>query len=95
MGTHLYDSFHSFERTLEGNQELSNEVLKNFGGRVEFNGCKLLWRFTHLIVRHFFTSYILSVNEKLPSKPGSINTWQYLFHSEKTTADTSAFIFKA
>ena len=40
MGTHLYDSFHSFEKILEGNQELSNEVLKKFGGHAEFNGCK-------------------------------------------------------
>ena len=39
MGTHLYDydSFHS----LEGYQELRKEVLKRFGGHVEFNGCKL------------------------------------------------------
>ena len=40
MGTHLYNSFHSLERILEGNQELSKEVLKKFGGHVEFNGCK-------------------------------------------------------
>ena len=39
MGTHLYNSFHSLERILEGNQELSKEVLKKFGGHVEFNGC--------------------------------------------------------
>ena len=36
MGTHLYDPFHSLETILEGNQEL----LKKFGGHVEFNGCK-------------------------------------------------------
>ena len=40
MGTHLYDSFHSFERILEGNQELRKEVLTMFGGHGEFNGCK-------------------------------------------------------
>ena len=40
MGTYLYDSFHSFERILEGNQELRKEVLTMFGGHVEFNGCK-------------------------------------------------------
>ena len=42
MGTHLhvYDSFHSLERILEGNQELRKEVLTMFGGHVEFNGCK-------------------------------------------------------
>ena len=39
MRTHLYDSFHSLERILEGNQELSKEVLKKFGGHVECNGC--------------------------------------------------------
>ena len=41
MGTHLYNSFHSLERILEGNQELSKEVLKKFGGHVEFNGCNI------------------------------------------------------
>ena len=41
MGTHLYDSFHSLERILEGNQELRKEVLKTFGGYVEFNGCNI------------------------------------------------------
>ena len=40
MGTHLYDSFHSLERILEGNQETRKEVLTMFGGHVEFNGCK-------------------------------------------------------
>ena len=40
MGTHLYDSFNSLERILEGHQELSKEVLKKFGGHVEFNRCK-------------------------------------------------------
>ena len=40
MGTHLYDSFHSFERILVGNQKLRKEVLTMFGGHVEFNGCK-------------------------------------------------------
>ena len=44
MGTRLYDSFHSFERILEGNQELRKEVLKTFGGHVEFNGCKSFLR---------------------------------------------------
>ena len=39
MGTHLYDSFHSLERILEGNQETRKEVLTMFGGHVEFNGC--------------------------------------------------------
>ena len=29
MGTHLYDSFHSLERILEGNQELRKEVQVN------------------------------------------------------------------
>ena len=42
MGTHLYDSFHSLERILEGNQELRKEVLTMFGGHVEFNGCNIL-----------------------------------------------------
>ena len=37
MGTHLYDWFHSFERMLEGSQELGKEVLTMFGGHVEFN----------------------------------------------------------
>ena len=41
MGTHLYDSFHSLERILEGYQETRKEVLTMFGGHVEFNGCKL------------------------------------------------------
>ena len=40
MGTHLYDSFHSLERILEGNQETRKEVLTMFGEHVEFNGCK-------------------------------------------------------
>ena len=39
MGTHLYDSFHSLERILEGNQETRKEVLTMFGGYVQFNGC--------------------------------------------------------
>ena len=42
MGTHLYDSFHSLERILEGNQETRKEVLTMFGGHVEFNGCNTL-----------------------------------------------------
>ena len=41
MGTHLYDSFHSLERILEGNQETRKEVLTMFGGHVELNGCKM------------------------------------------------------
>ena len=41
MGTHLYDSFHSLERMLEGHQELSKDVLKKFGGHVQCNGCKV------------------------------------------------------
>ena len=44
MRTHLYDSFHSLERILEGNQELSKEVLKKFGGHVECNGCKTIYK---------------------------------------------------
>ena len=60
MGTplHVYDSFHSLERILEGNQELSKEVLKKFGGHVECNGCnnyKSLWE-------HFGTSALGSNN---------------------------------
>ena len=43
MGTHLYDSFHSLERILEGNQETRKEVLTMFGGHVEFNGCNSLY----------------------------------------------------
>ena len=39
MGTHLYDSFHSLERILEGYQELRKEVLKTFGGHVECIRC--------------------------------------------------------
>ena len=39
MGTYLYDSFNSLERILEGHQELSKEVLKKFGGHIEFNRC--------------------------------------------------------
>ena len=35
----MYDSFNSLERILEGHQELSKEVLKKFGGHVEFNRC--------------------------------------------------------
>ena len=42
MGTHLYDSFHSLERMLEGHQGLSKDVLKKFGGHVQCNGCKPL-----------------------------------------------------
>ena len=41
MGTHLYDSFHSLERILEGNQVTRKEVLTMFGEHVEFNGCKM------------------------------------------------------
>ena len=41
MGTHLYDYLNSLERMLEGYQELSKEVLKKFGGRVQFNGCNI------------------------------------------------------
>ena len=40
MGTHLYDCLNSFERMLEGHQELSKEVLKKFGGHVQCNRCK-------------------------------------------------------
>ena len=43
MGTHLYDSFHSLERMLEGHQELSKDVLKKFGGHVQCNGCNNVW----------------------------------------------------
>ena len=39
MGTHLYDCLNSFERMLEGHQELSKEVLKKFGGHVQCNRC--------------------------------------------------------
>ena len=48
MGTHLYDSFHSLERILEGNQELRKEVLKKFGGHVECNGCNINLTGNHL-----------------------------------------------
>ena len=44
MGTHLHDSFNSLDRILEGHQELSKEVLKPFGGHVEFNRCKNLYK---------------------------------------------------
>ena len=49
MGTHLYDSFHSLERILEGNQETRKEVLTMFGGHVEFNGCKTLTNTCNII----------------------------------------------
>ena len=42
MGTHLYDCLNSFERMLEGHQELSKEVLKKFGGHVQCNRCKFV-----------------------------------------------------
>ena len=42
MGTHLYDCLNSFERMLEGHQELSKEVLKKFGGHAQCNRCKIL-----------------------------------------------------
>ena len=51
MRTHLYDYFHSLERILEGNQELSKEVLKKFGGHVEWNGCKISFETYLEIVR--------------------------------------------
>ena len=52
MGTHLYDSFHSLERILEGNQETRKEVLTMFGGHVEFNGCKTLHQ------KYKYTQYV-------------------------------------
>ena len=66
MGTHLYDSFHSLERILEGNQETRKEVLTMFGGHVEFNGCKTV---TVLMVVDFvsliFFIYQFECNQSL------------------------------
>ena len=61
MGTHLYNSFHSLERILEGNQELSKEVLKKFGGHVEFNGCKINLMPTKVFSASYYTKICLFV----------------------------------
>ena len=73
MGTHLYDYLNSLERMLEGYQELSKEVLKKFGGHVQFNGCKASLFDTHLFnsSHHIFQAIYVPADDLTDPAPAT------------------------